>query len=84
MANSRPANKKTSADPDSIRLQTTAGYTIVTNWFLSREMHPFAFQEETWMHITEGHSGLVNAPTGCGKTFAVSMTSTAPLWRRVK
>ncbi len=32
---------------------------------------PFAFQEETWQHILEGRSGLVNAPTGCGKTFSV-------------
>ena len=34
-------------------------------------MKPFPFQEETWQHIAEGHSGLVNAPTGCGKTFSV-------------
>jgi len=32
---------------------------------------PFAFQEETWQHIMDGRSGLVNAPTGCGKTFSV-------------
>jgi ATP-dependent Lhr-like helicase len=32
---------------------------------------PFAFQEETWQHILDQGSGLVNAPTGCGKTFSV-------------
>lgn len=32
---------------------------------------PFAFQEEAWEHILAGRSGLVNAPTGCGKTFSV-------------
>ena len=32
---------------------------------------PFQFQEETWSHILNGNSGLVNAPTGCGKTFSV-------------
>lgn len=32
---------------------------------------PFDFQEETWQYILEGRSGLVNAPTGCGKTFSV-------------
>ncbi len=32
---------------------------------------PFAFQEETWQHIINGKSGLVNAPTGFGKTFSV-------------
>jgi ATP-dependent Lhr-like helicase len=32
---------------------------------------PFLFQEEAWEHIMAGRSGLVNAPTGCGKTFSV-------------
>src|SRR5689334_14470465 len=32
---------------------------------------PFQFQEEAWSHILNGSSGLVNAPTGCGKTFSV-------------
>lgn len=34
-------------------------------------MQPFLFQEQTWQHISNGSSGLVNAPTGCGKTFSV-------------
>lgn len=34
-------------------------------------MSPFAFQENAWQYILEGESGLVNAPTGCGKTFSV-------------
>ncbi len=34
-------------------------------------MKPFAFQEEAWQCIASGESGLVNAPTGCGKTFSV-------------
>ena len=37
----------------------------------SEGREPFAFQEATWQHILEGQSGLVNAPTGCGKTFSV-------------
>src|SRR5579871_1602786 len=36
---------------------------------------PFEFQEETWRHILDGCSGLVNAPTGCGKTFSVFLGS---------
>ena len=36
-----------------------------------RGMVPFAFQEETWLAILQGESGLVNAPTGCGKTYSV-------------
>ena len=34
-------------------------------------MFPFPFQEETWKNIINGDSGIVNAPTGCGKTFSV-------------
>ena len=29
------------------------------------------FPAQTWQHIINGESGLVNAPTGCGKTFSV-------------
>jgi ATP-dependent Lhr-like helicase len=41
----------------------------------AKGFHPFQFQEETWQHIIEGKSGLVNAPTGCGKTFSVFLGS---------
>jgi ATP-dependent Lhr-like helicase len=52
-------------------LRESKGYQIVNSWFQSRGLHPFEFQEETWAHIMQSHSGLVNAPTGCGKTFSV-------------
>jgi ATP-dependent Lhr-like helicase len=52
-------------------LQSTAGYQIIYKWLASKGLHPFQFQEETWQHIIDGKSGLVNAPTGCGKTFSV-------------
>ncbi len=38
-------------------------------------MQAFRFQEETWQHIINKKSGLVNAPTGCGKTFSVFLGS---------
>jgi ATP-dependent Lhr-like helicase len=56
-------------------LQQTKGYQVVLSWLKARGLDPFAFQEEAWQHILEGHSGLVNAPTGCGKTFAVFLGS---------
>ncbi len=34
-------------------------------------MKPFEFQEQTWEQIHLGNSGIVNAPTGFGKTFSV-------------
>ncbi len=49
----------------------TPGYKVVTDWLSSKGYSPFAFQAETWKHIFQHHSGLVNAPTGCGKTFSV-------------
>ena len=54
-----------------MQIQTTIGYRIIHSWFMEKSLQPFAFQEETWQRMYEGHSGLVNAPTGCGKTFSV-------------
>lgn len=44
---------------------------MIREWMEAEGRRPFVFQEETWQHILENHSGLVNAPTGCGKTFSV-------------
>ncbi|HXB31202.1 MAG TPA: ligase-associated DNA damage response DEXH box helicase [Puia sp.] len=52
-------------------LRESIGYKVILSWFHSKGIQPFDFQEETWMHIIDKHSGLVNAPTGCGKTFSV-------------
>jgi len=34
-------------------------------------MQPFSYQIECWQAISEGKSGMVNAPTGCGKNCSV-------------
>jgi Lhr-like helicases len=52
-------------------LHNTPGYKIVNDWLASKGLHPFLFQEQAWQHIINGKSGVVNAPTGCGKTFSV-------------
>lgn len=44
---------------------------MIHEWMNGAGREPFAFQEEAWEHILAGRSGLVNAPTGCGKTFSV-------------
>lgn len=54
-----------------VLLKKTEGYKIIREWLAAKEQQPFAFQEQTWQYILEGRSGLVNAPTGCGKTFSV-------------
>lgn len=52
-------------------LRQTKGYKIILKWLRGKGYSPFAFQETTWEEILEKQSGLVNAPTGCGKTFSV-------------
>ena len=49
----------------------STGYKIIVEWLEAKSFRPFLFQEETWNHIVQDKSGLVNAPTGCGKTFSV-------------
>ncbi|CAN5738231.1 ligase-associated DNA damage response DEXH box helicase [soil metagenome] len=58
-----------------MQLKKTKGYRIIEEWFASKNFVPFTFQKETWQHILNGKSGLVNAPTGCGKTFSVFIGS---------
>lgn len=47
------------------------GEKVVAEWLRQKGRQPFAFQAKTWNSILAGESGLVNAPTGCGKTYAV-------------
>jgi len=54
-----------------MKLQDTKGYTIITDWLSANGRRAFAFQEESWQYIIDGESGLVNAPTGFGKTYSV-------------
>ncbi|MBV6822528.1 ligase-associated DNA damage response DEXH box helicase [Pseudomonas sp. PD9R] len=40
-------------------------------WFTARGWKPFAFQKQVWAAVKQGHSGLLHASTGAGKTYAV-------------
>jgi len=40
-------------------------------YFKEKGWKPFPFQLETWNDYLDGKSGLLNAPTGSGKTFAL-------------
>jgi ATP-dependent Lhr-like helicase len=46
---------------------------IGKEWFESRGWKPFPFQLEAWQSYLDGKSGLVNAPTGSGKTYSLLM-----------
>jgi ATP-dependent helicase Lhr and Lhr-like helicase len=52
-------------------LKKSNGYLIIKKWLAAKGHQPFSFQEAAWQHILNQESGLVNAPTGCGKTFSV-------------
>ena len=58
-----------------VNIQDSHGYEVILHWLNSKGYQPFAFQEEAWQHILHGESGLVNAPTGCGKTFSIFLGS---------
>lgn len=40
-------------------------------WFESKGWTPFDFQQEVWKLYRTGYDGILNAPTGSGKTFAL-------------
>jgi ATP-dependent Lhr-like helicase len=40
-------------------------------WFRQNGWKPFSFQEETWELLLNGEEGIVNAPTGSGKTYSL-------------
>ena len=40
-------------------------------WFKSQKWKAFPFQKNTWLAYLNGQSGLVNAPTGSGKTYSL-------------
>ncbi|MEM6272050.1 MAG: ligase-associated DNA damage response DEXH box helicase [Bacteroidota bacterium] len=43
------------------------------DWMRDQEWKPFPFQKETWRAYLAGKHGLLNAPTGSGKTYALAL-----------
>ncbi|WP_425390898.1 ligase-associated DNA damage response DEXH box helicase [Ekhidna sp.] len=46
-------------------------FQIAEDWFSSKNWKSFEFQRKTWQAYLDGKSGLLNAPTGSGKTYAL-------------
>ncbi|MGA9588774.1 MAG: ligase-associated DNA damage response DEXH box helicase [Salegentibacter sp.] len=44
---------------------------LAESWFEQQEWKPFAFQRQAWNAFLQGKNGLLNAPTGSGKTYAL-------------
>lgn len=53
------------------QVNKTKGYQKVVSWLKKDQKKPFKFQQEAWDYYLSGYSGLVNAPTGFGKTFSL-------------
>ena len=49
----------------------TPGQQVIRNWYKQKNWQQFAFQGEMEAAYLGGYSGLLNAPTGSGKTFAL-------------
>ena len=58
-----------------MQVKESKGLSVIQQWLALKGLTPFAFQQQAWRHIVNGESGLVNAPTGCGKTFSVFLGS---------
>src|ERR1700761_7668139 len=49
----------------------TIGQQIIAEWYKRKNWEQFPFQQEMMDAYLGGYSGLLNAPTGSGKTFAL-------------
>jgi ATP-dependent Lhr-like helicase len=47
------------------------GQQVIREWYEKKSWQQFTFQQEIERAYLEGYSGLLNAPTGSGKTFAL-------------
>ncbi len=50
---------------------TSKGQEVIQQWYMEKNWEQFPFQAEMMDAYLGGYSGLLNAPTGSGKTFAL-------------
>ncbi|WP_278043747.1 DEAD/DEAH box helicase [Legionella drozanskii] len=54
----------------SIQDSLAWAHPLVRDWFINKYISPTEPQEQGWPSILAGHTTLISAPTGSGKTFA--------------
>ncbi len=52
-------------------MKNQAYLNIAQSWFGENSWEPFPFQLQTWEAYLNGEEGIVNAPTGSGKTYSL-------------
>lgn len=57
--------------PHPLTPRLRASVQVWEQWLRQHKGSPFPFQKQTWRAYLQGDSGLVHAPTGLGKTYAV-------------
>ena len=57
-------------------------HPLVQEWFVQKFGTPTEPQEEGWPHILAGHSTLISAPTGSGKTLSAFLACIDRLVRK--
>lgn len=53
----------------SLWVRATDGLDAIRAWFSSRSWAPWPFQTEAWRGFRSGRDGLIQVPTGAGKTY---------------
>jgi ATP-dependent Lhr-like helicase len=53
----------------------TKAFAKAEDWFQINDWQPFDFQINAWKAHAAGNSGIVNAPTGSGKTYSLLIPS---------
>lgn len=60
-----------SNDMNRDSFQINSAIAVARGWFESMNWTVFPFQQQAWESYLNGYSGLINAPTGFGKTYSL-------------
>ncbi len=58
--------------------------TPIHDWFARQGWQPIAFQSETWAAYLAGKSGIIQVPTGSGKTYGAVMGAIAQMLAEIE
>lgn len=58
--------------------------TPIHAWFAQQGWQPIAFQSETWAAYLAGQSGIIQVPTGSGKTYGAVMGAIAQMLAEIE